>query len=113
MQLVDQFGAVHVIYIVGWVEIMATCYIYGKELEHSKQTHSHIFLGLHNICWDIEFMTHHRIFPLSRICWAVLAPILLTIVLICNMATTKLLERDGIVMPTSAQGTNLAMSWTS
>ncbi|KAG8226534.1 hypothetical protein J437_LFUL007875 [Ladona fulva] len=60
------------------------------------------FIGLENLCKDIEFTIGVKVSAYWRICWAVLIPIFLPAILIYSFVNFQPLTYIGIPYPTSA-----------
>lgn len=73
LQLVDHFGATFLIYVMATLEIVGICWIYG----------------LDNVCRDLEFMLEKqmckRVSIYWKICWALIIPAVLFIVIILSL----------------------------
>lgn len=82
--LVDNFGGTLPIFVLAIFEIVAIFYFYGLE----------------NLCIDIEFMTRRRVTFYWRICWFLLAPVIMTIVYIYSSITMEPLKYAGHDYPT-------------
>lgn len=81
--LVDNFGGTLPIFVLAIFEIVAIFYFYGLE----------------KLCIDIEFMTRRRVTFYWRICWFVLAPVIMSIVYIYSSITMKPLRYAGLDYP--------------
>lgn len=81
--LVDNFGGTLPIFVLAIFEIIAIFYFYGLE----------------NLCHDIEFMTGRRVTFYWRICWFLLAPVVMTIVYVYSSITMESLQYAGLDYP--------------
>lgn len=81
--LVDNFGGTLPIFVLAIFEIVAIFYFYGLE----------------NLCNDVEFMTSRHVTFYWRICWLVLAPVIMTIVYVYSSITMKPLQYSGLDYP--------------
>ncbi|XP_071444037.1 sodium-dependent nutrient amino acid transporter 1-like [Hetaerina americana] len=86
LTLVDYHGTSFVVYILSTFEVIAVMWVYGME----------------SFCKDIEFILGHKVSSYWRICWAVLIPLFLPVVLIYSLVNSKPLTYIGIPYPTSA-----------
>ncbi|XP_031628887.1 sodium-dependent nutrient amino acid transporter 1-like [Contarinia nasturtii] len=82
--LVDNFGGTLPIFVLAIFEIIAIFYFYGLE----------------NVCIDVEFMTSRRVSFYWRICWFLLAPVIMSIVYIYSSVTMEQLKYAGLDFPT-------------
>lgn len=82
--LVDNFGGTLPIFVLAIFEIIAIFYFYGLE----------------KLCIDIEFMTKRRVTFYWRICWFVLAPVIMSVVYIYSSVTMEQLKYAGLEYPT-------------
>ncbi|XP_031628886.1 sodium-dependent nutrient amino acid transporter 1-like [Contarinia nasturtii] len=82
--LVDYFGGTLTIFVLAIFELVAIFYFYGLE----------------NVCIDVEFMTKRRPSFYWRICWFLLAPVIMTIVYIYSRITMGSLKYAGMDFPT-------------
>ncbi|XP_017884390.1 sodium-dependent nutrient amino acid transporter 1-like [Ceratina calcarata] len=86
--LVDYYGGTFVAIIVGVLEVTAVFWIYG----------------LTNFLNDVEFMLGQRSSIYWRVCWALITPILMIIILVYTIATYESPTYDGVQFPTYALG---------
>jgi len=84
--LVDYFGGGVNIYILTLLECVGVMYIYG----------------IKNFCKDLEFMLNMKVSWYWKICWGIIVPVMLTVVMIYTFATAKRLEHNGHPLPDSA-----------
>lgn len=63
-----------------------------------------MFLGVEDICLDIEYMLQRRVNVYWRICWAVLTPVLLITILIYASVVTEPLKYGQYSYPAIALG---------
>lgn len=83
-QLVDNFGGTLPMFVLAIFEIIAIFYFYGLE----------------NVCIDLQFMTGRTVTFYWRICWLVLAPLVMSIVYIYSSIMMKPLTYSGLNFPT-------------
>lgn len=81
--LVDNFGGTLPIFVLGIFELVGIFYFYGLE----------------NLCIDVEFMAGRHVSFYWRICWFLLAPVVMTIVLIYSTVTMESLTYAGQPFP--------------
>ncbi|XP_071870576.1 sodium-dependent nutrient amino acid transporter 1 [Bombus fervidus] len=86
--LVDYYGGTFVAIIVAVLEIVTIFWIYG----------------LSNFLNDAEFMLGSRPSFYWRLCWAVIAPLLMIFILICTIITYESPTYDGVPFPDYAYG---------
>ncbi|XP_031628888.1 sodium-dependent nutrient amino acid transporter 1-like [Contarinia nasturtii] len=82
--LVDNFGGTLPFFLLAIIELVAIFYFYGLE----------------KFCIDVEFMTKRRVSFYWRICWFLLAPVIMTIVFIYSNVTKESLKYAGLEFPT-------------
>lgn len=63
-----------------------------------------MFIGLEDICLDMEYMLDIKVNAYWRICWAVITPILLIIILIYSLITMEELTYGSASMSNAAMG---------
>lgn len=81
--LVDNFGGTLPIFVLAIFELIAIFYFYGLE----------------NLAIDIEFMTGRKVSFYWRICWFLLAPIVMSIVYVYSSITMEPLQYAGLDYP--------------
>ena len=86
--LVDYYGGTFVAIIVGVLEIITVFWIYG----------------LTNFINDVEFMLGRKPWFYWRLCWAIITPILMIVILVCTIATYESPTYDGVPFPAYAYG---------
>lgn len=84
--LVDYFGGTFVAIIVGVLEMITVFWIYG----------------LSNFVNDLEFMLRSRPSFYWRLCWAIITPALMIVILIYTIVTYESPTYDGLQYPTYA-----------
>lgn len=84
----DYYGGTFVAIIVAVLEIATIFWIYG----------------LSNFLNDAEFMLGSRPSFYWRLCWAVIAPLLMIFILICTIVTYESPTYDGVPFPDYAYG---------
>lgn len=83
--LVDNFGGTLPMFVLAIFEIIAIFYFYGLE----------------NVCIDMKFMTGRKVTFYWRICWLVLAPLVMSVVYIYSSIMMKPLTYSGLNFPTA------------
>jgi len=86
VDLINEFGANFVIYVMAMIEVGAISWVYG----------------LDNFCRDIEFMLGRKVGWYWRACWGFIIPVGLFGILIYYMATRGEYTSGGVSYPTSA-----------
>ncbi|XP_077293803.1 sodium-dependent nutrient amino acid transporter 1-like [Arctopsyche grandis] len=86
LNLVDHHGATFVVYILGIGQIIAVSWIYG----------------IRRFCNDIEFMLKMKVSIYWRLCWSVLTPMILIVILTYSLITLEKISYNGVEYPTSA-----------
>lgn len=81
--LIDNFGGTLPIFVLGIIELVAIFYFYG----------------LQNLCIDVQFMSGRNVSFYWRICWFLLAPVIMMIVLIYSTITMESLTYAGQPFP--------------
>lgn len=61
-----------------------------------------------NFCRDIEFMIGQKVSVYWRICWAIITPLLLFIILVYSLATMEVYKHEGKYFPQSAYGKRIS-----
>ncbi|XP_037946222.1 sodium-dependent nutrient amino acid transporter 1-like isoform X2 [Teleopsis dalmanni] len=92
LTLVDYFGASMVALVLGIIELYVLGWVYGVD----------------RLCKDAEFMMNRKIGLYWRICWAVVTPLIMTMILIYFYATYTQLTYNDVPYPTWAY----ALGWT-
>lgn len=59
---------------------------------------------MEDICLDMEYMLNVKVSAYWRICWAILTPVLLIIILVYSLATMETLTYGHASYPSSAIG---------
>lgn len=88
LTLVDEFGASTVIYVIVIFETAGVCWVYG----------------LSNLRRDIEFMVKRPVSWYWRICWGIIIPVGLSIILIYKFSGLEPLTHGGVDFPPAALG---------
>ncbi|XP_077293648.1 sodium-dependent nutrient amino acid transporter 1-like [Arctopsyche grandis] len=86
LNLVDHHGGSFIVYILGIGQICAVSWIYG----------------MRRFCNDIEFMLNMKPSLYWRICWAIVTPAILIIVLLYSLIAMKPLEYNKVAYPVAA-----------
>lgn len=86
LELVDYYAGSFVVFILATLEITGIFWVYGLE----------------NFLDDVEYMLQRRPSMYWRLCWGVLTPLLLAVILIYTMATLRPLQYSGVYYPDSA-----------
>lgn len=86
VDLINEFGANFVIYVLAMVEVGAIAWVYG----------------IGNICRDIEFMLNRKVGWYWKICWGFVIPVGLFGILIYAMVTREELQSGGVPFPNVA-----------
>ncbi|XP_065367459.1 sodium-dependent nutrient amino acid transporter 1 isoform X2 [Calliphora vicina] len=92
LTLVDYFGASMIALVLGIAELYALGWIYGVD----------------RLCKDAEFMMGRKVGPYWRWCWAVVTPLIMTVILIYFLSTYTPLTYNGVQYPDWAY----AIGWT-
>lgn len=106
VQLVDLYGVSMTIFLATLIEIICVVLGYGEILNHSiSENFKNTFVGLRNICWDIQFMTMRKVNTWYKCVWGLIAPIVFIIVYILYL---RLLVKENymktILYPIGATG---------
>ncbi|XP_046408711.1 sodium-dependent nutrient amino acid transporter 1-like [Ischnura elegans] len=88
LNLVDYFAGSFIIFILAVCEIVAIAWIYGVQ----------------NFCHDVEFMLGFKVGPYWRLCWGILTPLFLIIILVYTIITLEPLRYGAYVYPDIAIG---------
>ncbi|XP_069682879.1 sodium-dependent nutrient amino acid transporter 1-like [Periplaneta americana] len=88
LTLVDFYGANFTVFILGAIEIVGVSWIYGLE----------------NFCNDLEFMVGRKVSPYWRICWGIITPVLMIVILVYSIASMQPLTYNKLFFPASATG---------
>jgi solute carrier family 6 (neurotransmitter transporter, glycine) member 5/9 len=83
LTLVDYYGASFIAFILAIAELYTFCYIYGVK----------------RLCKDIEFMLGFRPNIYWRLCWWVLTPGLMTVILVYTLLNLSPLKNGDIEYP--------------
>ncbi|XP_067006228.2 sodium-dependent nutrient amino acid transporter 1 [Anabrus simplex] len=86
LTLVDEYAVTLTVFILGCVEMAALAWLYGVD----------------NFCQDIEFMLGHRVSVYWRLCWSLVTPVLLLVILFYKFAKLEPLTYQGSLYPDSA-----------
>ncbi|XP_034191541.1 sodium-dependent nutrient amino acid transporter 1 [Osmia lignaria lignaria] len=92
LELVDYYAGSFIVFILATLEITGIFWVYGLE----------------NFLDDVEYMLKRRPSVYWRVCWSVITPLLLAVILIYTLATLQPLTYSGISYPDSAH----AAGWT-
>jgi solute carrier family 6 amino acid transporter-like protein 5/7/9/14 len=90
--LVDYFGATFAIFLTAALEVVGIMWFYG----------------INNFVKDIEFMLDLKIGWYWKICWGIVIPVGLTIILVHSLIVTDPLSYNDVRYPTSALGMSIA-----
>ncbi|PSN34958.1 Sodium-dependent nutrient amino acid transporter 1 [Blattella germanica] len=69
LTLVDFYGANFTVFILGTIEMVGIAWIYGFD----------------NLCSDLEFMLKRKAGPYWRLCWGIITPVLMIVILVYAM----------------------------
>ncbi|KMY90299.1 sodium-dependent nutrient amino acid transporter 1 isoform X2 [Drosophila simulans] len=83
LTLVDFFGASMIALVLGIAELYTIGWIYGTD----------------RLCKDIEFMLGRKVGLYWRLCWSIITPLIMTVILIYFYATYQPLTYNNIVYP--------------
>ena len=83
MTLVDHYGSSFMIFIMAMLEVIGVVFVYG----------------LNNFCRDIEFMLNIRLGWYWKVCWSLIVPVSLSVVLVFTLITSEKLTHNGIDFP--------------
>ncbi|XP_076293223.1 sodium-dependent nutrient amino acid transporter 1 [Lasioglossum baleicum] len=92
LELVDYYGGTFIVLILATLEITGIFWVYGLE----------------NYVDDVEYMLKSRPSAYWRLCWAIITPILLAVVLVYSLINLTPITHTGISYPESAH----AAGWT-
>ncbi|KNC21112.1 hypothetical protein FF38_04338 [Lucilia cuprina] len=92
LTLVDYFGASMIALVLGIAELYCLGWVYGVD----------------RLCKDAEFMMGRKVGPYWRWCWAVVTPLIMTVILIYFLSTYTPLTYNGVNYPNWAY----AIGWT-
>ncbi|KAH8410271.1 hypothetical protein KR009_010481 [Drosophila setifemur] len=92
LTLVDFFGASMIALVLGIAELYTIGWIYGTD----------------RLCKDIEFMLGMKVGLYWRLCWSIITPLIMTIILVYFYATYQPLTYNNIVYPSWAYN----IGWT-
>lgn len=88
LTLVDNYGGNFTIYVLATLECIGIAWFYG----------------LNNITRDIEYMLNIRLNWYWKICWGIVVPVVLSVILVYSLATAEPLKHNGVTFPSSAIG---------
>lgn len=88
LELVDYYAGSFVVFILATLEITGIFWVYGLE----------------NFLDDVEYMLKKRPSAYWRVCWAIVVPLLLAVILIYTIVTLRPLTYSNISYPNSAHG---------
>ena len=91
LELIDYYAASFVVFILATLEITGIFWIYGLE----------------NFLDDVEYMLKRRPSVYWRLCWGVITPLLLAVILVYTLISLTPLTYSGISYPDSAHGVYL------
>lgn len=83
LNLVDYFGASMIALVLGIVELYALGWIYGTK----------------RLCKDTEFMIGFKVGLYWRICWSIVTPLIMTVILVYTFVSYEPLTYKDIVYP--------------
>ncbi|XP_017007141.2 sodium-dependent nutrient amino acid transporter 1 isoform X1 [Drosophila takahashii] len=83
LTLVDFFGASMIALVLGIAELYTIGWIYGTD----------------RLCKDIEFMLNRKVGLYWRLCWSIITPLIMTVILIYFYATYEPLTYNNIIYP--------------
>nr|CAD7396080.1 unnamed protein product [Timema cristinae] len=86
LNLVDFYGVTFVVFVLAVIEVMGVHWIYG----------------LNNFCHDLEFMQGSKVGFYWRLCWGLITPIILFIVLIYFLVQMEPLKYGEYIYPDSS-----------
>ncbi|KAH8266665.1 hypothetical protein KR018_008020 [Drosophila ironensis] len=86
LTLVDFFGASMIALVLGIAELYTIGWIYGTD----------------RLCKDIEFMLGRKVGLYWRLCWSIITPLVMTVILIYFYATYQPLTYNNVIYPTWA-----------
>ena len=92
LELVDYYAGSFIVFILATLEIIGIFWVYGLE----------------NFLDDVEYMLKRRPSVYWRLCWTLVVPILLAVILVYTIINLKPLTYSGISYPDSAH----AAGWT-
>ncbi|PNF16937.1 Sodium-dependent nutrient amino acid transporter 1 [Cryptotermes secundus] len=73
LTLVDFYGVNFTVFILGTIEVIGIAWIYGVD----------------NFCNDIEFMVGKKLSAYWRLCWGIITPVLMIVILLYSIVTMK------------------------
>lgn len=88
LNFADYFGASFIVFILGIAELIAFGWIYGVS----------------RLCRDIEFMLGIKTGWYWRICWGIVTPGLLFVIIIYSLATLEPLKYNNKLYPDAMYG---------
>nr|CAD7194294.1 unnamed protein product [Timema douglasi] len=86
LNLVDFYGVTFVVFVLAVIEVMGVHWIYG----------------LNNFCDDLEFMQGSKVGLYWRLCWGLITPVILFIVLIYFLVQMEPLKYGDYIYPDSS-----------
>ncbi|XP_071443897.1 sodium-dependent nutrient amino acid transporter 1-like [Hetaerina americana] len=94
LALVDYYGASFIVYVLSTLEVIAISWVYGLE----------------NLCQDIYFAIGVKVSAYWRLCWGILIPFILCIILTYSFLNFSPLTYAGIPYPPTAHAFGIALS---
>lgn len=88
LTLVDNFGGTFTIYVLATLECIGICWCYG----------------LNNVVRDVSFMLNMKVGIYWRVCWGLIVPVVLSVILVYSLATSEPLKHNGVEFPVAALG---------
>nr|CAD7568157.1 unnamed protein product [Timema californicum] len=92
LNLVDFYGVTFVVFVLAVIEVMGVHWVYG------------MYLCLNNFCHDLEFMQGSKVGLYWRLCWGLITPVILFIVLIYFLVQMEPLKYGDYIYPDSSYG---------
>nr|CAD7258882.1 unnamed protein product [Timema shepardi] len=86
LNLVDFYGVTFVVFVLAVIEVMGVHWVYG----------------LNNFCHDLEFMQGSKVGLYWRLCWGLITPVILFIVLIYFLVQMEPLKYGDYIYPDSS-----------
>lgn len=86
--LVDYYAGSFIVFVLATMEVSGIFWVYGLE----------------NFLDDVEFMLKRRPTVYWRVCWGLVTPLLLAVILIYTIATLTPLTYGKVYYPSSAYG---------
>ncbi|XP_046404052.1 sodium-dependent nutrient amino acid transporter 1-like [Ischnura elegans] len=94
LALVDYYGASFIVYVLSTLEVIAISWVYGLE----------------NLCQDIYFAIGEKVGAYWRLCWGILIPCILCVILTYSFMNFIPLTYAGIPYPFPAHAFGIALS---